>query len=135
MFSFRVDDVVIEKSVFLAHGENTVIVQYELLGDLAGRPAELEVRALVAFRDYHGAAHANPDLRTDVAIADGVASIAPYDGLPLYISRTTPRASTRPAAGITTSSTSANASAGWIIAKICLSRCRCDSISRTRAGR
>jgi len=82
VFSFRVDDVLIEKSVFLVQGENTVVVQYELFGDLAGRPAELEVRTLIAFRDYHGAAHANPYLRPDVTIAEGLASIAPYEGLP-----------------------------------------------------
>lgn len=82
VFSYRIDDLVIEKSVFLVQGENTVVVQYELSGDLAGRSAGLELRALVAFRDYHGTAHANPYIRGDVALSDGLASIAPYDGMP-----------------------------------------------------
>jgi predicted glycogen debranching enzyme len=82
VFTYRIDDVELEKSVFLVHGENTVVVQYELFGDLAGRSAALEVRALVAFRDYHNTTHANPSIHRDVAIADGLATITPYAGLP-----------------------------------------------------
>ena len=82
MFSYRIEDLEIEKTVFLVHGENTVVVQYELYGDLAGRDAILEVRALVAFRDYHSTTHANPNIRTEVITAPGVVTITPYDSLP-----------------------------------------------------
>ncbi len=82
VFTYRIEDVEIEKTVFLVHGENTAVVQYELYGDLAGRDAILEVRALVAFRDYHSTTHANASIRTEVATAPGVATITPYDGMP-----------------------------------------------------
>jgi predicted glycogen debranching enzyme len=82
VFTYAIDDVELEKSVFLVQGENTVVVQYKLFGDPAGRPVELEVRALVAYRDYHGTAHANPHIRADVTAGNGIASISPYDGLP-----------------------------------------------------
>src|SRR5579863_5991964 len=82
IFTYRVEDLEIEKSVFMVHGENTVVVQYELLGDLAGRSAELEVRSLIAFRDYHSTTHSNQAIRTEVAIGDGMATVTPYDGLP-----------------------------------------------------
>jgi predicted glycogen debranching enzyme len=82
VFTYRIEDVEIEKTVFLVHGENTVVIQYELLGNLAGRSAILEVRALVAFRDYHSTTHVNSSIRTEVASAPGVATITPYDGLP-----------------------------------------------------
>jgi predicted glycogen debranching enzyme len=78
----RIEDVEIEKSIFMVHGENTAVIQYELFGDLAGRSAMLEVRPLIAFRDYHNTTHANSAIRGEVAIADGAATVTPYDGLP-----------------------------------------------------
>jgi predicted glycogen debranching enzyme len=79
---YRCGDLQLEKTVFLVHGENTVVIQYELLGDLRGRPCSLEVRPLIAFRDYHGTTHANDAIRRDVATSAGLATIAPYPDLP-----------------------------------------------------
>jgi predicted glycogen debranching enzyme len=81
-FRYRSGDLQLEKTVFLVHGENTVVIQYELLGDLRGRPCALEIRPLIAFRDYHGLTHANDAIRRDVAILTGLAAITPYPDLP-----------------------------------------------------
>ncbi len=35
VFTYRIEDIEIEKTVFLVHGENTVVIQYELYGNLA----------------------------------------------------------------------------------------------------
>ncbi len=82
IYNYQIEDLEIEKSVFLVHGENTAVVLYELFGDLAGRSAVLEVRPLIAFRDYHSTTHANTGIRRDVAVQDGLATVTPYDGLP-----------------------------------------------------
>src|SRR5579863_6268417 len=82
VFRYRCGDVQLEKTVFLVQGENTVVVQYELLGDLHGRACSLEVRPLVAFRDYHGTTHANYAIDREVKTQAGIAIIAPYSGLP-----------------------------------------------------
>ena len=82
VFRYHCGDVELEKTVFLAQGENTVVVQYQLLGDLLGRACSLEVRPLVAFRDYHGTTHANDAINRGVSTDAGVAMIAPYPGLP-----------------------------------------------------
>ena len=66
VFRYRCGDVQLEKTVFLVQGENTVVIQYELLGDLHGRPCLLEVRPLIAFRDYHSTTHANDAIRREV---------------------------------------------------------------------
>src|SRR5690242_17275953 len=50
VFVFDVDGLVIEKRVFMVHGENTTVIEYELL---EGGPCTLELRPLIAFRDYH----------------------------------------------------------------------------------
>jgi predicted glycogen debranching enzyme len=82
VFRYRCGDVQLEKTVFLVQGENTVVIQYELLGDLHGRACSLEVRPLVAFRDYHSTTHANEAIQRDVAAQAGLATITPYPGLP-----------------------------------------------------
>ena len=51
VFLYEVDGVEIEKRVFMVQGENTTVVEYELRG---GAPyCVLEIRPLIAFRDYH----------------------------------------------------------------------------------
>jgi predicted glycogen debranching enzyme len=81
-FRYRCHDVELEKTVFLAHGENTVVVEYELTGDLRGRECSLEVRPLIAFRDYHSTTRANNRIHREVMAEEGLAVIAPYTDLP-----------------------------------------------------
>src|SRR3984957_15266618 len=82
VFRYRCGDVQLEKTVFLVQGENTVVIQYELLGDLHSHACALEVRPLVAFRDYHSTTHANEAIQRDVAAQAGLATITPYPRLP-----------------------------------------------------
>jgi predicted glycogen debranching enzyme len=82
VFKYRVEDIEIEKSVFLVHGENTVVIQYALSGDLGRRSCALEVRPLVAFRDFHSTTHANDGIRREVESGPGQATITPYPDLP-----------------------------------------------------
>jgi predicted glycogen debranching enzyme len=82
VFRYCCGDLQLEKTVFLVHGENTVVIRYEIAGDLRGRACALEVRPLIAFRDYHGTTHANDAIRRDVASSPGLATITPYPDLP-----------------------------------------------------
>jgi predicted glycogen debranching enzyme len=84
VFTFRVENVELEKRVFLVQGENTVVIQYELRGP-EGHPSpscELELRPLIAFRDYHATTHQNGSLTPAVRQEPGVASVRPYADLP-----------------------------------------------------
>jgi predicted glycogen debranching enzyme len=82
VFTYRIEDIQMEKSVFLVHGENTVVVRYALLGDPGSRSCTLEVRPLTAFRDFHNTTHANDGIRREVETAPGRATITPYPDLP-----------------------------------------------------
>jgi predicted glycogen debranching enzyme len=82
VFRYRCGDLELEKSVFLVQGENTVVIQYDLIGDLRGRACSLEIRPLIAFRDYHSLTHANDAIRREVAAQPGLAVVNPYPGLP-----------------------------------------------------
>src|SRR6266851_4389123 len=80
IFVYEVDGVEIEKRVFMVQGENTTVVEYELRG--AAPDCELEVRPLIAFRDYHSTTHQNDELNPAVESNPGRATVAPYPGLP-----------------------------------------------------
>ncbi|MGD1073477.1 MAG: amylo-alpha-1,6-glucosidase [Bryobacteraceae bacterium] len=80
IFTYEVGSVQIEKRVFMVHGENTTVVEYEVLGDAGS--CTIEVRPLIAFRDYHSTTHANSGLDPAVEETEGSVSIQPYDGLP-----------------------------------------------------
>ena len=85
IFTYLVEGIEIEKSVFMVQGENTTVVQYDLhsLPDGGGTAQiKLEIRPLIAFRDYHSTTHENSSLNSHVEIENGLASVAPYPDLP-----------------------------------------------------
>ncbi len=53
VWRFQVGDAVIEKSVTLVHGQDTVIVRYTLLGKPAAQPVKLQLQPMLAGRDFH----------------------------------------------------------------------------------
>jgi len=55
IFRYILDDVVIEKSVFMIHGENTTLVAYRLVE--SSKPVTLEIRPFVACRGFHERLH------------------------------------------------------------------------------
>ena len=81
VFTYAVEGVELEKSVFMVQGENATVVEYRLLGSAAD-DCKLELRPLIAFRDYHSTTHENSDINTAVESAPGLATLTPYSGLP-----------------------------------------------------
>ena len=79
-FVYRVGDALLEKRVFMVHGENTVAIEYQLQGSFDS--GVLEVRPLIAFRDYHSLTRANSALNRQVDIGPRCAAIKPYGDLP-----------------------------------------------------
>jgi predicted glycogen debranching enzyme len=93
VFTYEVEGLQIEKSVFMVQGQNTTVVQYELqpralhdtrptarVGEFGS--VKLEIRPLIAFRDYHSTTHENGALNSNVEAEDGVTSVQPYGDLP-----------------------------------------------------
>ena len=81
-FTYRVAGIQIEKSLFLVRGQNTVVICYQFSGNFEGRKCSLEVRPLIAFRDYHNTTHANDAINRQVEERPGVATVKPYADLP-----------------------------------------------------
>ncbi len=84
VFTYEVHGIEIEKRVFMAHGENTTVVEYDARCLAGGGVPEctLEIRPLIAFRDFHGMTHANHAINRRVVVTVGSASVNPYEGLP-----------------------------------------------------
>ena len=83
IFTFSFAGVALEKHVCMVHGESTVVVRYKLQGkNISKREIGLQVRPLIAFRDYHSTTHENDAINKELQIGDGDASFNPYQGLP-----------------------------------------------------
>ncbi|MEP7365296.1 MAG: amylo-alpha-1,6-glucosidase [Acidobacteriota bacterium] len=78
---YEAGGVTLEKRVFQVHGENTTVVEYEWTGGAATECA-LELRPLIAFRDYHSTTHANSAINTSFDASEGLLRLAPYGDLP-----------------------------------------------------
>ena len=86
IFTYEVGGIRLEKSVFMVKGENTTVVQYVLLGPGLRSNVRLEIRPLIAFRDYHSTTHENSALNQRVETGDGLLTVRPYSDLPaLYL--------------------------------------------------
>lgn len=85
VFTYEVDGIEIEKTVFMIHGENSTVIHYEVKKNIhpqSQRELRLALRPLIAFRDYHSTTHENAAINTRVEVCHGLASVAPYLGLP-----------------------------------------------------
>ncbi len=85
VFVYEANGVILEKSVFMIHGENSTVVQYELRTPPSGvKPGTctIELRPLIAFRDYHSLTHENAALSATLEIEAGSVTIRPYPDLP-----------------------------------------------------
>lgn len=87
IFTYRAGACEIEKRVLMAHGHNTTVVRY-LCRAPRGVEARLELRPLVAFRDYHSLAHESSDLFTCAKISEGLLRVGKRvgDDLALFLS-------------------------------------------------
>jgi predicted glycogen debranching enzyme len=96
IFTYEVEGVIIEKSLFMLHGENTTVIQYQFRvpgfefreegdgRDFIPHPSSLilELRPLIAFRDYHSLAHENDAISPQLQAEDALTTIQPYAELP-----------------------------------------------------
>ena len=77
VWSYALSDAILEKRVWMKHGENTTYVQYTLLRGSA--PIDLDGKVLVTYRDFHAATHSNGWQLNVAPIENGLQIIA-FDG-------------------------------------------------------
>ena len=82
-FVYAADGWGLEKSIYMVQGENTTVIRYAFRGAF---PAALELRALIAYRDYHNTAYANSFIDPALGIEPNLVKLQPYQGVPpLYV--------------------------------------------------
>lgn len=83
---YKLGDFEIEKTVFMRHGENTVIVDYKLTtaANSNDKPQTcvLELRPLVAFRDFHHLGNNQTDFNESFEISENSVALKPKQDLP-----------------------------------------------------
>jgi predicted glycogen debranching enzyme len=82
---YEVNGLKIEKRLFMVYGEDTTVIEYEIHPTRANDPLPdwtLEIRPLIAFRDYHGATRWNETLDPSVESTGHTVTVAPYSNLP-----------------------------------------------------
>ncbi len=89
VFTYEIEGIEIEKTVFMIHGENSTAVHYELQKNNhpeSPKNLRLEIRPLIAFRDYHSTTHENGALNPALKEEPGLMAVTPYQALPtLYL--------------------------------------------------
>ncbi len=80
-FLYEAGGVTLGKTIAAIHGENTTVVLYDVLE--APTSFTLELRPLIAYRDYHALQHRNGAIRfANASFKDGVFRARPYEGAP-----------------------------------------------------
>ena len=83
VFTYEVEGVRLQKSVCMVNGENTIVVQYDIADAHADSSSySLELRPLIAFRDYHSTTHENGALNPHLETENGLTTMKPYEDLP-----------------------------------------------------
>jgi predicted glycogen debranching enzyme len=84
-WSYQLGDVKLTRSICAARGTDAVIISYTATG-LPPEGATLELRPLLAYRDYHSLQHENGAVNRSAVQGDGWVRFCPYDGCPpLYV--------------------------------------------------
>jgi predicted glycogen debranching enzyme len=89
VFTYIVGGIKLEKSIFMAHGQNTTCVTYRI-ESLPNGPRTsqvmLELRPILGLRDHHTLMEESADFKVDVDVGGGMLSAKPQGELPtLYV--------------------------------------------------
>lgn len=78
IFTYQVGDARIEKTIFMPHGENATVVRYRVHAPGVAE-AWLEIRPLVAFRDYHSLQREALDIFLEAELRENLISLFKQD--------------------------------------------------------
>jgi len=82
IWTIQIGDLILERALFMVHGEDTTVISYRLLGAPDNASVRLECRPLFAYRHFHQLQHENSDIYPNVQIEQGVFRVQPYGHLP-----------------------------------------------------
>ncbi|HSC40181.1 MAG TPA: glycogen debranching enzyme N-terminal domain-containing protein, partial [Chitinophagaceae bacterium] len=80
VFTYQAGEIILQKTIAMIQGENTVVIIYDVLQ--AGRAFSLELLPLLAVRSYHSLVHANVAIHREASFDNGIFKAKAYDGTP-----------------------------------------------------
>jgi predicted glycogen debranching enzyme len=83
VWTYALADALLEKRIFMRQGENTTYIEFTLLR--ANGPIEMELKALVNYRDFHGTTQAGDWHMNIEAVQNGVKVVAFNGATPFYL--------------------------------------------------
>ncbi|MFN0048225.1 MAG: amylo-alpha-1,6-glucosidase [Cytophagales bacterium] len=79
-FYFQIGNTVLKKTIFMVYGENTSVINYEILeGDT---PIQLKLKPFICARDYHWLSKANDGISYGYNYDNSILKIKPYQNQP-----------------------------------------------------
>jgi predicted glycogen debranching enzyme len=87
VWTFEIEGIEIEKSIFMVHGENTTVCQWSVAdGQLSAKSEsqkiKLELKPLLSFVDYHQLQHENADFNLNFEASENFVTVKPYAQMP-----------------------------------------------------
>jgi predicted glycogen debranching enzyme len=84
IWTFEVEGIEIEKKIFMVYGENTTVCQWTVNSKFKIQNSKLglELKPLLAFRDYHHLRQNTDDFNTDFETAEKIVSVNPNAEFP-----------------------------------------------------
>ncbi len=83
VWTYALDNALIEKRVWMQQGENTTYVSYTLTR--SSKPVTFKAKAIVNYRDYHSTTRANSWQMTQNPVENGLEMLAYEDATPFYL--------------------------------------------------
>jgi len=83
-WEYEADGIRLKKTIVMIHGENTVVIMYDVIG--AAKPFTLELSPLMAARGYHSLTHEGPQMHWDVDFNHGIFHNQPDGKTDVFIS-------------------------------------------------
>ena len=82
VWDFEIEGVEIEKKIFMVYGANAVVIQYKVKNTEKNDQIELELKPLLAFRDYHHLRGEDAGFDGNFETSENQISIQPYAEMP-----------------------------------------------------
>jgi predicted glycogen debranching enzyme len=85
VFTYNVDGILLRRTVAAIHGQNTVVIRYDVVtvpADAVSGAFLLRLRPFVAARDYHQLTRANGEIQQDAVLLDGMLCLPSYPDVP-----------------------------------------------------
>jgi predicted glycogen debranching enzyme len=87
VWRYAIEDALLEKRIWMRHGENTTYVQFSLIRGRA--PIEIDAKVLVNYRDFHSTTH-SPTWQTRVEPVENGMEVVAFEGaVPIYLKSAT----------------------------------------------